>query len=343
METKRDDRLLKLSEAGNLEMLPLAKDASNADAPRSFRMMAYSGAPVRRYFGLMAIDLAGIAFDSGRTPILKNHDPGQIVGMSEKVERTGAGLVIEGRVSRKTQAALEVANLADEGFLWQASVGLEIESVERVEPGAEVQVNGRKLSGPAYVVRRSKLRESSFVPVGADGDTSGVVLSLFEEQKGNVMPEGEKKTDAEAARQEALKGERQRIADLKAAFPKDQAFALEAIEKGQSVQEAKAAYADKLAADLEAKTKEIETLKKGSGKPSGQALGAQPVEFGAGAGGDSGGKSFMELADEYAAKHACSMGKALSETARLHPEKHQAYVEECRKAPARKVERIASK
>ncbi|MCW8129616.1 MAG: hypothetical protein KIS92_04450 [Planctomycetota bacterium] len=348
METKRDP-LLRLTEEGNLEFLPLAKEGEKPEQ-RSFRMKAYSGAPVRRIFGVMAIDLAGISF-AASTPILKNHDPDQIVGMSEQVVKTDTGLMIEGRLSRKTKAAQEVSDLADENFKWQASVGLEIQSVERVDSGAEVIVNGRKLAGPAYVVRKSKLRESSFVPVGADDDTSGEVLSLFTEQKGTVMSvnndEAKAKQDAEAAKQEGVKAERQRGADLKAAFPKDQAFALEAIEKGWTVQEAKAAYADKLEATLTEKDKEIETLKK-TPAGNGQASGTKPVNFGvgsngAGEGGDGKGKSFLDLAGEIRDSQKVSVEASLTMAAEKYPEKHREYVDGARQSTPRKIERVASK
>lgn len=48
------------------------------------------------------------------------------------------------------------------------------------------------------------------------------------------------------------------ISDLKSAFPSDPAFALDAAERGLELVEAKAEYADKLTAQLEAREREMQ-------------------------------------------------------------------------------------
>jgi ClpP class serine protease len=68
------------------------------------------------------------------------------------------------------------------------------------------------------------------------------------------------------------------IAELKAAFPKDPAFALDAAEKALTLTEAKAAYADVLAQRLEASQKEVTDLKAVTpAAPAATAVVAKPV------------------------------------------------------------------
>ncbi len=341
IETGKVLRLIEENAACAVEFL----NPQDEKAARGFKMIAYSGAVVQRYFGRMVFDLDGISLDSKRTPILKNHDPEQIVGFSDSVDRTDAGIVISGKMSKSTDAAKQVMSLSDEGFPWQASVGMEPVTVERLEPGAETVVNGSKLIGPAYVVRKSKLRESSFVPVGADGDTSGVVLSFFKEndQKEKLNMADENKpapVDAEAVKKTTLEAERKRVAELNAAFPKDPAFANLAITKGLSVVEAKAEYSDKLQADIDAR--DAAELAAKSKKPG--AAGVPAIKFsGASENESSEEKGFLELAGAYKEKHNCSEQVALSATARAHPEVHAAFVAQSREAKPRKIERVAGK
>lgn len=165
------------------------RGAPAAVGQRSFSLLAYTGAVVSRLIGRMVFELKGISFKP-IIPILKNHSSEDICGQSTGVSLVSAGLRVEGVLSAVTRAGREIADLADEGFRWQASVGLEFtgSDMERLEDGETAVVNGQTLSGPLYIVRNSILRETSFVPVGADGDTLGEVLSLEGSAGGDVPP-----------------------------------------------------------------------------------------------------------------------------------------------------------
>lgn len=328
-----ENQVLRLIEGNSVELV--ASDAEKPDGPRAFKMLAYSGAAVQRWFGRMVFDLSGIELSKKRTPILKNHDSEQIVGMSDSIEIGEAGLIISGKLSRKTIAAREVAELSDEGFPWQASIGMEISSVERLDADAKAIVNGREITGPAHIVRKSKLRESSFVPVGADGDTSGVVMSFFEKEELKMANE---KTDLEAERKSAAEGERKRFADLSAKFPKHAQFVSEHFAAGTSVEQAEAAFKDVL---LKEQAEEIAKLKAAppAANPPG---GAPPANF-SGDPGKGAEKDFMQLAEEHRSQHKCDWNKALSAVALAHPKLHAEYVGGCRQSKPREVERAQSK
>jgi hypothetical protein len=53
--------------------------------------------------------------------------------------------------------------------------------VLQIQNGETYMVNGQDLTGPAEVWKKSEIFETSFVPLGADGNTSVAVFSRFEE------------------------------------------------------------------------------------------------------------------------------------------------------------------
>jgi hypothetical protein len=145
--------------------------------PRTFDMVAYTGAVVDTARGPVVVDLAGLEVNTPKKPILREHKRDAIVGQSKAIENTGTQVNVRGTISQRTAAGREVLELADEGFPWQASMGLGIKQVEAVREGKSVVVNGRTFSGPLTVLRKTILKENSFAPLGADGATSAAVFS----------------------------------------------------------------------------------------------------------------------------------------------------------------------
>lgn len=146
--------------------------------PRRFSMLAYTGAAVERSFGKAVFDLSGIEMPpSGRVPILLNHDENKIVGFADTLEMDAErGLVLSGVISEHTEEGRKVAALSDEGFAWQASVGLQVTKWAEHKEG-ELKLNGQSFDGPIHVGQRTRLLESSFVPAGADKNTQAVALA----------------------------------------------------------------------------------------------------------------------------------------------------------------------
>ena len=151
----------------------LEAGGGGASLPR-FRMVAYTGAPMRisGWRHPLVVDLAGMNIPSQARPIRFGHDPLSGVGHTDAIAVEQGQLIAAGLVSRDTGAAREVVTSARNGFPWQASIGASVEEFEFIKENQSVTVNGRSLTGPLNVVRRSTLGEVSFVDLGADGATS---------------------------------------------------------------------------------------------------------------------------------------------------------------------------
>jgi hypothetical protein len=173
--TPTDIRLEGASEGFEL----LAAEAGSESKHRKFKMTAYTGAAISLpgFWSPVVVDLAGLVVPRQDQPILRQHDPERIVGHSTAIEVTAQRITIAGVISGVGQAAQEVIALADGGFPWQASIGASVQRMEYVEAGQTVKVNGRVFQGPLNVARQTTLRETSFVPIGADGGTSARVAA----------------------------------------------------------------------------------------------------------------------------------------------------------------------
>lgn len=149
-----------------------------ADDNRRFSGVAYTGDPIvnHPYWGTVAFDL-GLITVPERMAILLNHEGDQIVGFSDEAAVTPDGLVLGGVLSKATPAGKMVTELSDEGFPWQMSVRISPSRIEELTAGNTTIVNGRTLTGPAYIFRESKLTETSFTPTGWDSGTSATALS----------------------------------------------------------------------------------------------------------------------------------------------------------------------
>ena len=147
-------------------------------ATRTFRMVAYTGEPMNlpHWAHPVVIDMATLDLAAQRLPILYEHISSVegVVGQSNAV-RVKDGQVTASGVLFNTDAGRKVAALADAGFAWKASVGADTARVEFVRDGASAVVNGRTHAGPVYVARAARLREISFVVLGADPNTSSLV------------------------------------------------------------------------------------------------------------------------------------------------------------------------
>lgn len=155
--------------------------AADGDAPalRTFNILAYTGVPIVQAFAMypIVLDLAGMRATSKPRPILRDHDQSRIVGHTTAVDITAKDVKVAGVVSGSGSDAREVVENSKNGFPWQASVGCRISRVVFVKEGKQSTVNGRTVSGPVYIARRSELGEVSFVALGADDQTSAQVAA----------------------------------------------------------------------------------------------------------------------------------------------------------------------
>lgn len=155
--------------------------ASEPEKKGSFLINAYTGATVDRWWGNLTIDLAGIK-SSQRMPVFLNHNQSQVVGWTKKAWTDDKAFQVSGQFATSTDAAQEASGLADEGFPWQASIGVSPLKIISIESGATHNINGRIIKGPSEIWIESEVYETSFVPLGADDNTSVDTFSKFEEQ-----------------------------------------------------------------------------------------------------------------------------------------------------------------
>ena len=164
--------------------------------------------PGHWFWGELHVDLEGLELPS-QVPALFQHDHERRVGFTDRLELVeGVGVVAEGPMLRNAHAD-QIRMDASQGYPWQASPHLTPLSIEDVQAGATVEVNGQQVPGPATVFRRSRLREVSFVAIGADPNTKA---GAFQDQGTVHVPTTRrvetmtKKTDGAAPAQGAPAG-----------------------------------------------------------------------------------------------------------------------------------------
>jgi phage major head subunit gpT-like protein/phage head maturation protease len=166
--------------------------------PRKFSIEAYTGAAIRQAWSaeLIVIDLAGMKFNQ-KIPIVMGHDytMSSILGQATSVRAENGRLYVEGEILAESDLARQVTALAEKGFAWQASVGADVMRHQKVAAGESVTVNGQTFMGPVRIVKASKLREVSFVTLGADDATSARIAA--EEAEELLMAESANETPAE--------------------------------------------------------------------------------------------------------------------------------------------------
>jgi hypothetical protein len=280
---------------------------------RPFSMLAYTGGVAKTGQGAFVFDLAGMSRPKGRFPALLQHDPSKIAGWAQESKCEGA-LQLAGQVTNTTRAGREVIGLGAMQFPWQASVGLEVDD-DDIEAADDLEVNGRRFDGPVQCVRASVLREVSFVPFGADDQTEAVVArrTTMADEKQDPGPD-------------PVLAERERVKAIRAAFAEDPGYALEQIEKGSSLLEAQAGYAEVLKKKLVEATAARSAECRASGfvpaeTTTGTKLAEDPVAFWRGT-----WRTFYETSiragrDDYEARR-----EATTQMHNLHPAETERFV-----------------
>jgi phage major head subunit gpT-like protein len=166
--------------------------------PRKFTIEAYTGAVIRQGWSAepIVIDLAGMKYNQ-RIPIVMGHEYtlGSILGQATSVRAENGRLYVEGEILAESELARQVTALAEKGFAWQASVGADVMRHQKVAAGESVTVNGQTFMGPVRIVKASKLREVSFVTLGADDATSARIAA--EEAEELLMADHANETPSE--------------------------------------------------------------------------------------------------------------------------------------------------
>ena len=143
--------------------------------PRFTVAPAYTGGVLKteRYPQGIIIDLTGLSRNPQTITATIDHDDGRLVGHVVDVHIDARQVSLAGVVSAAGPAADEFLESNKRGFPWRASVEARpLESPEYIPAGDAVVVNGQSFRGPVLVARRAELFGISFVPRGADENTS---------------------------------------------------------------------------------------------------------------------------------------------------------------------------
>lgn len=147
------------------------------DGNRPFAGIAYGGDVITDHpaFERVAFDLESTEVEIPGV-VFYAHDHEEPIGRIDAAELDGS-IAISGRIFADLDgAAKKVAAMADRGMPWQMSVGIYPGQVDQIKAGRKVSLNGRQIDGPLTVFRNNRVREVSFVALGADGSTSAQIF-----------------------------------------------------------------------------------------------------------------------------------------------------------------------
>ncbi|MCH7393779.1 hypothetical protein MMP66_05725 [Acinetobacter dispersus] len=205
---------------------------------RTFKGTAYSGGRVdgHWYWGRTGVvfDLEGIEIDSP-TALLEEHFGTSRVGVVKKVDTNGK-IDVEGHFLTNDRAKA-VAQDSDDEFPFQMSMYIDPGSVEEVNTGQTVIVNGQSFTGPIAVFRNNRIREFTICSTGADRNTT--IKAFSSKANSNQQPIG----DTDVTELEQLKADNQKLTT----------------ERDNVVNELKQFKSDKRTADITALEAELKT------------------------------------------------------------------------------------
>ncbi|MFH7767699.1 hypothetical protein [Acinetobacter sp. BSP-28] len=242
MPELNEERLKYLFNAAAIEV-PKAEEGKK----RTFKGTAYSGGRVdgHWYWGRTGVvfDLDGIEIDSP-TALLEEHFGSNRIGVVKKVDTNGK-IDVEGHFLTNERAK-EIVQDSDDEFPFQMSMFIDPGSVEEVNTGQTVVVNGQSFTGPIAVFRNNRIREFTICSTGADRNTS--IKAFSGKTNPNPTKEDTDVTELEKAQAAQKQAETERdnaLAELKqfkAQKRTDEIAALETELKTQFSADDKTAY-----------------------------------------------------------------------------------------------------
>jgi hypothetical protein len=264
--TMKNDGVMQLISACNIQAAQV-KEGEPEKLP-TFEISAYNGGKMEvDFWGEVVVDLAGMEVRDV-TPILYGHNSytiDSVLGQTSKVEK-GDTLKASGMIMGDSSIVKRFLTLSRNGFKFQASVGTTVLEYKDIEEGASAEVNGQTIEGPFTLAAKSKLKEISIVPLGADSTTE---TSIAAKQGGKPKAEEREMKDsekqeaptAEMIRAEAVT-EQNRIMKVKEVAKDYPEISAQAVKDGWDEGKTSGAVKDKKIADLEAKIKADEEANK---------------------------------------------------------------------------------
>ena len=144
------------------------------------RLTLYDGGIQKNwYWGNLAFELSSMKLAKKKVPILYEHDTGNRLGYSTKVELEGK-FIMEGELLDNEEAG-RIKTDADGGFPFEASLRFDPERgiYEHIKEKEKVEVNGRVLKGPGTVIRNAVIMEASICVFGRLAHTG---IETFDKQ-----------------------------------------------------------------------------------------------------------------------------------------------------------------
>lgn len=161
--------------------------------PPTLTILCYNGNLFRPRQPLLddpvIVDLATMRRPEAPIAILLDAQEDAIVGQSRKVNIAPGHVVVRGIVTGNTgdeeSPAGKVTLHARNGFIWKASMILDwtLNRSDYVVPGDLVTVNGREITGPAYVVKGAELVAVSLGATSSDRSSS---VEVGSQQRGGM-------------------------------------------------------------------------------------------------------------------------------------------------------------
>jgi hypothetical protein len=148
-----------------------------AEGERTFSGVAYAGGIIsdHPWYNAVAFDLATTTAQTP-LPLLFNHC-GSPIGVIEKIV-IDTKIEIAGRLFADIDAtAKDIADKADRGIAWQLSVGIFSGATEKLNALTPHNINGQSFTGEITLLKENRIREISFVTIGADDKTSATVFN----------------------------------------------------------------------------------------------------------------------------------------------------------------------
>lgn len=341
MNTKKTVERSAVKLTGDFQFLKGSPDGMQDDA-RKFKVTAYTGTRLSTWWGDFIIDVAGIETKQ-QVPILREHQRDRIVGWASQIDREKGAITLQGTFTDATPDGREVMSLADQGFAWQASMGIKPLKIHFLGEGKEADVNGKKLKGPLEIWTRSLMGETSLVSWGADNNTSVVTLADGEKVsvETNVEPKAKgepmtieelksthpdlfhevhklgadsRQSDLDQAKTtaavEAAKAERLRVVEILREGADHPEAALKAIEDGLSPE---ASFRLFYQAEKTARKEHLERMQAGSPASAGHSAGSKADE------------TFMSTVDAYQNEKKCTRTEALLAVEKARPDLYEKF------------------
>lgn len=152
-------------------------DGEGESIPR-FELIAYTGGVMTPSWPpvSLVVDLAGAKAESGECPLIREHDPQQVLGQG-RIEILDNKVTMRGTLCGPEADVEPVVEAARKGFKWRASLDGSLSDMQFVDKGQTAQANGRTFRGPVYIARKSLFVSASIVSLAGDQKTSSKIAA----------------------------------------------------------------------------------------------------------------------------------------------------------------------